>query len=121
MFHRATIAALVFAFAIAIPHGAIAATIITPAIAAFGTNKLACAVTNTTDQPIEPTIEILNTMGDVLNSGSPVIAGGGSLGVATGQAPGLGSCRVSGVKKANVRVSLCVADTSTNCIAAVTP
>ena len=121
MFHRATIAGLVFTFAIAMPHGAIAATIITPAIPASGTNKLACSVTNTTDEPIEPTIEIVGTAGAVLNSGSPTIQGGGSLGVATGPAPGLGSCRVTGVRKSNVRVALCVADTSTNCIAAVTP
>jgi hypothetical protein len=120
MFNRRT-ACLAVALAVTMPCAAIASTIITPAIPAFGLNKLACSVTNASDEPIEPLIELIGTTGMVLASGAPAIQPGGALGVATAAGVGLGSCRVTGVRKSKVRVALCVVDTATNCLAAVTP
>ncbi len=108
---------------VAPPLAAEAATITTGAIQAPGaTESLRCRVANTgTSDANAVTIELIGTVGNVTDSLGPLILPAGStISEATGVGPGIRWCRVTGISKGAGRVTLCVIDSSGNCIAAVT-
>jgi hypothetical protein len=98
---------------------AAAATITTPALGAFGTNRLVCTVANAGTKDVDVTIQIVNQAGANLVNLPVTVAAGEIEGAGTGQGPAQGYCRVTGAAKGKVRVALCMTDTVLNCLAAV--
>ena len=98
---------------------AAAATVTTPALGAFGTNRLVCTVTNVGTKDVDVTIQIVNAGGGNLANLPVTVAAGEVEGAGTGAGPAQGYCRVTGAAKGKVRVALCMTDTVLNCLAAV--
>ena len=98
---------------------AAAATITTPALGAFGTNRLVCTVANIGSKDVDVTIQIVNQAGSNLVNLPITVAAGEIEGAGTGAGPAQGYCRVTGAAKGKVRVALCMTDTVLNCLAAV--
>lgn len=111
---------IVLGLALALASGsARAATITTPAIGAFGTNRLVCTVTNVSTKDVDVMLQIVNGSGTTLVNLPLSIEPGEAEGGGTGQGPTQGFCRVTGAPKAKVRVALCTTDSVLNCLAAV--
>jgi hypothetical protein len=120
MTRRRFSSALVLALALAAPSSAVAApTITTPALGAFGTNRLVCTVTNVSQKDVDVTVQVISETGAVLTNLPLTIQPDSASGAGTGPGPSQGFCRVTGASKAKVRVALCVTDTVLNCLAAV--
>ena len=120
MTHRKVSGALVLALGLAMSSSAVAAPpITTPALGAFGTNRLVCTVTNVSDKDVDVTVQVVGETGTLLANLPFTIEPGHVLELGTGAGPGQGFCRVTGVSKSQVRVALCVTDTVLNCLAAV--
>lgn len=113
------LSAFVLGLTVAAGSAHAAPTVTTGALGAFGTNRLACTATNVSSKDIEVTLEIINQVGAVLVSLSFTIPPGEVEGGGTVVAPTQGFCRVTGASKRNVRVALCVTDSTLNCLAAV--
>ena len=120
MTHRKVSGGLVLALGLAMSSSAVAAPpVTTPALGAFGTNRLVCTVTNVSDKDVDVTVQVVSQTGTLLANLPFTIEPGEVSGVGTGQGPGQGFCRVTGASNSKVRVALCVTDTVLNCLAAV--
>jgi hypothetical protein len=118
MNHHGLSGALVLALSLAAGI-ATAATITTPALGAFGTNRLVCTVANVGTKNVDVTLQIVNGGGTNLVNVPLTIEPGEVEGGGTGMAPTQGYCRVTGASKGKVRVALCMTDSVLNCLAAV--
>jgi hypothetical protein len=120
MTHRNLSGGFIVGLTVAAASGvADAATVTTPALGAFGTNRLVCTVTNAGTKDVDARIQIVTSTGTQLTNLLFTIPPGQSRGAGTVPAPTQGFCRVPDVPKAKVRVALCVTDSVLNCIAAV--
>ena len=120
MTHRKVSGGLVLALALAMSSSAVAAaTVTTPALGAFGTNRLVCTVTNVSNEDVDGTVQVVGETGTILANVPFTIEPGHVSGAGTGPGPAQGFCRVTGVSKSKVRVALCVTDSVLNCLAAV--
>lgn len=120
MTHRQVSAKVGLTVALALSSSAIAASpVTTPALGAFGTNRLVCTVTNVSDKDVDVTVQIVSQTGTNLANLPLTIEPGEASGAGTGPGPTQGFCRVTGASKSKVRVALCVTDSVLNCLAAV--
>jgi hypothetical protein len=120
MTHRKVSGGLILAIALAISSSAVAApTVTTPALGAFGTNRLVCTVTNVSKKDVDVTVQVVSETGTILANVPFTIEPGKASGAGTGMGPTQGFCRVTGASKSKVRVALCVTDSVLNCLAAV--
>ena len=113
-------AGLVLALTLAMSSSAVAApTVTTPALGAFGTNRLVCTVTNVSKKDVDVTVQVVSQTGTILSNLPLTIEPGEASGTGTGPGPAQGFCRVIGASKSKIRVALCVTDLVLNCVAAV--
>lgn len=113
-------AGLVLALTLAMSSSAVAApTVTTPALGAFGTNRLVCTVTNVSKKDVDVTVQVVSQTGTILSNLPLTIEPGEASGTGTGPGPAQGFCRVIGASKSKIRVALCVTDSVLNCVAAV--
>jgi hypothetical protein len=113
-------AGLVLALTLAMSSSAVAApTVTTPALGAFGTNRLVCTVTNVSKKDVDVTVQVVSQTGAILSNLPLTIEPGEASGTGTGPGPAQGFCRVTGASKSKIRVALCVTDSVLNCVAAV--
>jgi hypothetical protein len=98
-----------------------ASVVTTPALqTGISSNRILCRAVNAGSRDFIVTIELLDAVGAITNSLSAnVIEPGSTRSVVSGLAPGTRYCRVTGIPKKSVKVTLCVfADDS--CLSAVT-
>lgn len=120
MTHWQVSGGLVLAFALAMSSSAVAASpVTTPALGAFGMNRLVCTATNVSEKDVDVTVQIVSQTGTILANLPLTIQPGEASGAGTGPGPTQGFCRVTGASKSKVRVALCVTDSVLNCLAAV--
>ena len=120
MSHRKLSGGLVLTLALVVSSSAVAApTVTTPALGAFGTNRLVCTVTNVSKKDVDVTVQVVSDAGTILANVPFTIEPGKASGAGTGMGPTQGFCRVTGASKSKVRVALCVTDSVLNCLAAV--
>lgn len=120
MTHRKFSGGLVLALVLAMSSTAVAApTVTTPALGAFGTNRLVCTVTNASAKDVDVTVQVVSQTGTLLANVPVMIQPGEASGAGTGPGPTQGFCRVTGASKSKIRVALCVTDSVLNCLAAV--
>jgi hypothetical protein len=111
---------LVLALSLAMSSSAVAApTVTTPALGAFGVNRLVCTVTNASAKDVDVTVQVVSETGTTLANLPLTIEPGQASGVGTGPGPAQGFWRVTGASKSKIRVALCVTDAVLNCLAAV--
>ena len=120
MTHRMVSGGLILALGLATASRAVAVPMVTtPALGAFGTNRLVCTVTNVSGKDVDVTVQLVNQSGTILANVPLTIPPGEASGGGTGPGPTQGFCRVTGASKSKVRVALCVTDSVLNCLAAV--
>ena len=120
MTHRKISGGLILALVLALPSSAVAVpTVTTPALGAFGTNRLVCTVTNASKKDVDVTVQVVSDTGTTLANLPLTIEPGQASGVGTGPGPAQGFCRVTGASKSKIRVALCVTDSVLTCLAAV--
>lgn len=120
MIHRKVSGGLILALSLAMASSAVAdPTVTTPALGAFGTNRLVCTATNVSKKAVDVTVQVVGQTGTILANVPVTIEPGEASGAGTGPGPAQGFCRVTGASKSKLRVALCVTDSVLNCLAAV--